>query len=217
MFPDKVIGLASVNPWFYPPKVRELPYSKRGDKIDVVKRYVAMEELERAITVLGLNGLRIHSWAQNCAVNNPVLIFPLMEKLVELQKKLNKKFVIVAHGAGDSLYNSPEAFADLATNFPDLLFVMGHSGFIWAMGTINNLAKVKNILLDITIVTTPHAVMGMVDLMGAEKMTIGSYYPFATPTTKLTLLDDCFQKEEDKELVLGGNIAKRLGIPKMRK
>ena len=212
-FPDRVIGLATINPWFFPPKIRELPYSKRGEKIDVVKRYIAMEELERAIIDLDLNGLRIHSWAQNCAVNNPTLMFPLMKRLVELQKEKKKKFLVVAHGAGDSLYNSPEAFAQIALEFPELLFIMGHSGFIWGMGTISNLANINNLFLDLTCVTTPHAIMGYKELAGIEKMTIGSYFPYATPTTKLTLLDDMlFTNDKEKDLVLGGNIANRLEI-----
>lgn len=208
MFPKRVIGLATINCWWAKPKIIELPYSKRGQEINIIKKYIAMEELDRAILDLGLNGIRINSWAQFCAVNHPILIFPLMKRLVELQKKIKKKLIVLAHGAGDSLYNSPEAFAELAKNFPELLFIMGHSGFIWGLGTVSNLTEIKNLLLDITIVTTPHTVMGIVDRTGAEKITIGSYYPYANVDTKLVILNDIFKDPYEKELVLGGNLAK---------
>ena len=56
MFPDRVIGLAIVNPWLQAPGVWRFPYPdpRDGKPFDKVSRSLALEELERSIVDLGL-------------------------------------------------------------------------------------------------------------------------------------------------------------------
>ncbi len=52
---------------------------------------------------------------------------------------------------------------------------------------------------------------------GAQRFTAGSDGPFASSLVKMAIVEDVANSEEEKELILGGNLAKYLGIPKIEK
>ena len=142
-------------------------------------------------------------------------MWPILEKLVEMQKKSGRKMIVVVHGAGDHQYNTPEAIADTAKQFPELLFIMAHAGFIWGYATITRLiGPLKNVMLDLT--TSPQKMihLGIYEQYGVERYTAGTDAPYASVSVKNAIVEDLCRNKEEEELVLGGNIAKYLGIPK---
>jgi len=93
---------------------------------------------------------------------------------------------------------------------------MAHAGFIWGMGTVTDIiGKIENIMLDLTICTIKHVALGFCKKYGAHRVTVGTDGPFAAYSIKMRIIDDIFTNPEEKQLVLGGNLAKYLGIPKI--
>ena len=56
MFPERVIGLATINPWQQPPGKYSYPPEQRGKPFDRVTRYLAIEKMPTEILELGLWG-----------------------------------------------------------------------------------------------------------------------------------------------------------------
>ena len=90
-YPDRVIGLATVNPWYQSPKAYAYPMSMRGKSWTKTNRSPALEEVERAMGELGLNGLKMHPLEHNYAFNNSYVIFPVLEKLQEEEMNLEEE------------------------------------------------------------------------------------------------------------------------------
>lgn len=145
--PKRILGLGTVNPWHQLPPRRLI----RNDKVRLLTRNPVLEELDRAIGELGLWGLKMHPLETHYQFNNPRIIFPIMERLTGLQRQVGRKLAIIIHAAGDTLNNSPEAIADTARRFPDLLFIAAHSGYKWGAPTVvHTMAAEPNVILDLT-------------------------------------------------------------------
>lgn len=218
LFPKRVLGLCTINPWLQAPKTYNWPKSKFGKPMDLPIRDEAIEELERSILELGLWGIKLHPLEHNYEINNKALIYPLMEKLTELQEKAGKKLFVVVHCAGDSVNNTPTQLAQTARDFPEILFLMAHSGYMWGYGTTGDVAAgIDNLKLDLTLNMTPTTLKGAYLREGAGKFTIGTDGPFDLATTKEMIVRDLVgDSEEEVQLVMGGNLAKYLGIPKIK-
>ena len=216
MYPKRVIGLATVNPWLQSPKIHSYPLSMRGKPWIKTKRSPALEEVERAIGELGLNGLKMHPLEHNYAFNNSAVVFPVLEKLTEMQEKTGKKMLVVVHAAGDSVNNTPEAIADTAKHFPKILFIMAHSGFVWGYGTVARvIGPLNNVMFDLATCSQKSIILEAYEQNGAQRFTAGTDAPFATPTVKDAIVEDLTNDKEEQQLILGGNLAKYLGLPKI--
>jgi predicted TIM-barrel fold metal-dependent hydrolase len=218
MFPDRVIGLATINPWLQAPKTYNYPPQNYGQKMDLPIKNEALEELDRCILELGLRGLKMHPLEHNYEINNPTVVYPLLQRLSELQKICGKKLFIVVHGAGDSVNNTATAIAETAKAFPDLLFLMAHAGFIWCYGTVSSVSiAVPNLMLDLTLTVGPYCVKEAYDACGATKFTIGTDGPFDLPQIKEPIVRALVGDDDEAwQLIMGGNLAKYLGIPKIK-
>ncbi len=217
MFPDRVIGLATINPWLQRPKTYNYPPDGDGRPMDLPIRDVALEELDRCILDLGLQGLKMHPLEHNYEINNPTVVYPVLQRLTELQEKTGRKMLVVVHAAGDSVNNTATAMAETAKAFPELLFLMAHAGFIWCYGTTSAVSiPVPNLMLDLTLNVGPYSVKEAYKACGPTRFTIGTDGPFDLAEIKYPIVraltgDD----QEAYELIMGGNIAKYMGIPKI--
>lgn len=217
MYPDRVIGLATINPWLQRPKTYNYPPTGAGQPMDLPIKDAAIEELDRCILDLGLWGLKMHPQEHNYEINNPTVVYPVLERLTELQRQTGRKMLVVVHAAGDSYNNTSTAMAETAKAFPELLFIAAHAGFIWCYGTTSAVSiPVPNLMLDLTLNVGPYSVQEAYDACGAGKFTIGTDGPFdlveiKDPIVRALTGDD----QEAYELIMGGNLAKYLGIPKI--
>jgi predicted TIM-barrel fold metal-dependent hydrolase len=212
MHPDRIMGLATINPWFQPPRGYTYPKEKRGTKFEHITQNLALEECERVIEDLGLRGLKMHPREHGYPVNHWT-VRQILDKLLALQRKTGKPLVIVVHAATDSNYNTPEALADLAKDYDDLLFLMAHSGYILGGKTLARvIGPCENVLFDLTACPDAGTVAEARDLYGASRFVAGSDGPFALPVVKHAIVESIFEDPEEQALVLGGNLCKRLGI-----
>lgn len=217
MFPSRVLGLATINPWLQAPKRKLAPGGKQREALSLVKGDPCMEELERAILELGLHGLKMHPLEHNYAFNDPHIIRPVMDKLVELQERSGRKIIIVVHAAGDSLNNCPAAIADMAKHYPELLYLAAHCGYIWGYATVGScLGPLSNIMLDLTACPQKQVVWEVYQDYGAQRFTAGTDCPYVSRGITRAIIDDLASSNEEWELIAGGNLAKYLGIPPIR-
>ncbi len=218
MFPDRVFGLATVCPWSDAPKTWNYPPSAAGKPFTLPVENEATRELDRCILELGLRGLRMNPIEHNYELNNKAVVYPMLEHLTELQRQTVRVLPVVVHGSGDSGNNTALQFARVADDFPELTFIMIHSGFIWCYGTTGEIApNHPNLLLDLTGNLGPYSVVDAYRQCGASKFTIGTDGPLGIPAIKEKILDVFVgDNEEDRQLILGGNLAQRLGLNKIK-
>lgn len=213
MFPNRIIGLGGVYPWWQPPSRYLFPGSRFGQVFDRVTSNPCLEELERIILELGLWGLKMHPLEHHYQINNPQIMNPIFEKLTDLQSKCRRNLIVFVHAGGDSINNSPEAMADIAVQFPKLMFIAAHSGYKWAAPTVaHTMARLDNVMLDLTTMAAPQSMRECYETYGAMKFTAGSDGPFASVGVKNAIVRSLAKNRKEEELILGGNLAKYLGI-----
>jgi predicted TIM-barrel fold metal-dependent hydrolase len=208
--PERVIGLGRVNPWHQLPP-RDV---RRSPSVQALTTSPVEEELERIVLEHGLWGLKMHPLETHYQFNNPRIVFPIMERLTALQEQAGRKLVIFIHAAGDTLNNSPEAVADTARRFPELLFIAAHSGYKWAVPTVGHtMAAEPNVMLDLTTAAAPGLLREVYETYGPEKFCTGSDGPFATNRCKNAIVAGLAGDDEDAiALIQGGNLARHFGI-----
>jgi predicted TIM-barrel fold metal-dependent hydrolase len=208
--PERIIGLAMVNPWHQlPPR----PLIKNA-KVRALTRAPALEEIDRAIGELGLWGLKMHPLESHYQFNNPRIVFPVLERLTNIQRLVGRRLVVLVHAGGDTLNNSPEAVADTAHRFPELLFIAAHAGYKWAIPTVaHTMAAEPNVLIDLTTAAGVRALEEVYRQYGPTKFCTGSDGPFATNRCKDAIVRGLTGGDLEAEaLIRGGNLAQHFGI-----
>jgi predicted TIM-barrel fold metal-dependent hydrolase len=129
--PDRFIGFASVNPAY------------RGVA-------AAVEELERAVTELGLSGVKLYPMYQHWAVNDPEVAFPIYEKAEELG------IPVMIHQAGSTRIDAklelgrPAMLDDIGRTFRDLRVIIAHCGLPWVDEALFLLTKHPNFYAELS-------------------------------------------------------------------
>lgn len=199
--PERVLGLATLQMWHQ-------PYTRKDQ---VRSRNIAGEELERAILDLHLDGIRVNPIQHNIAFNDRSIVWSMLEQLLALQNKTGRRMLVSVHAYGDSLYNSPEAIAETAARFPDLIFLMQHAGFVWGGFTVCDVAgSMQNVFLDLTTMPQYAILYKAYQRFGVGKFCIGTDGPYADWELKKAILNDFTKDQEEQGLILGGNLAKLL-------
>jgi predicted TIM-barrel fold metal-dependent hydrolase len=70
-------------------------------------------------------------------------------------------------------------------------------------------------MFDLTTCSQKSIVLEAYEQCGAGRFTAGTDGPFATPTVKDAIVDDLTVNDGERQLILGGNLAKYLGIAKI--
>jgi predicted TIM-barrel fold metal-dependent hydrolase len=164
--PGKIVGYASVNPNYRGPKA-------------------AVRELDRAVTELGLQGVKLYPMYQDWSPADPVLAFPVFEKAAELG------IPVMVHQAGSTridarMEHARPALLDAAgRHFRSLRLTIAHVGLPWVDEALFMLTKHPNFFTELSYyiaTATPeelyrfliHAQQFFVPL---EKLFFGTDYP----------------------------------------
>jgi len=129
--PDRLIGFASVNPAY-----RGVGY--------------AVEELERAVTELGLSGVKLYPMYQHWSPMDRELAFPVFAKAAELG------IPVMVHQAGSTRIDARMEFArpamldDVGREFRDLTVILAHCGIPWIDEAMFMLTKHPNFYADLS-------------------------------------------------------------------
>jgi predicted TIM-barrel fold metal-dependent hydrolase len=181
-YPDRLIGFATVNPWY-------------GTR--------AVEELERAIGE-GLRGLKLNSTLQGYFINDE-LVYPL----VEAAQKMD---IPVYFHTATPIFSLPLQLADLAGEFPEVRFIMGHSAAsdFW-IDAAPATRMHDNIYLESSLRSGSAVLQHLVDELGADRLMFGSDTPASTISIELAKIDSLELSPADKEMVLAGTVLRVLG------
>jgi predicted TIM-barrel fold metal-dependent hydrolase len=129
--PDHFIGFASVNPAFRGPAA-------------------AAAELERAVTGLGLAGVKLYPMYQHWAANDRELAFPVYRKAADLG------IPVMFHQAGSTRIDAklelgrPAMLDDVGREFRDLRVIIAHCGLPWVDEALFLLTKHPNFYAELS-------------------------------------------------------------------
>ena len=200
-YPEQFIGFATVDPW------------KNGE---------AIVELERAITSLGLKGLKLHPIQQGFYPNDE-RFYPLYEKCSSLAIPVlfHSGFASAGVGTPGGLglklkYGAPiPGIDDVAADFPDLTIIMAHPSWPWIEEQIAVTLHKANVYIDLSGWSPkyiPETLIHETNTRLSNKVLFGSDYPYLTPERWLREFDELHIKSEVKRKVLLENARKVLGL-----
>jgi predicted TIM-barrel fold metal-dependent hydrolase len=211
-YPDRFIGFHTSDPIGYPDD--------------------GPDELERAVTQLGLKGVKIYPGYNNGTPNDPRL-FPLYQKANDLD------IPVVVHTGYTVTHSGPNSYAPLmqqyplyleevAATFPKLRLVMAHFANPWAEDAIQLMRKYDNVYADTAYGAFPfswkvNALAWAKNFGVLHKVLFGSDYPLHSPGQSIALhqrMPEYTRKhdiepnltEADIENVLGRNAARMLRL-----
>lgn len=205
-YPEQFIGFATVDPW---------------------KNRAAVIELERAITTLGLKGLKLHPIQQGFYPNDE-RFYPLYEKCSSLAIPVlfHSGFAAAGLGAPGGLglklkYGAPiPGIDDVAADFPDLTIIMAHPSWPWIEEQIAVTLHKANVYIDLSGWSPkyiPETLIHETNTRLSNKVLFGSDYPYLTPERWLREFDELHIKPEVKRKVLLDNARKVLGLGELDK
>ena len=184
----------------------------RGKPFDRITRNPTIEECHRAILELGLWGVKLHPKEHGFPVNHSS-VRTIFKELVKVQEQAGRKLMILVHAAADSTYNTNEALADIAKDFPELIFLMAHCGFPWGGKTLaSTVGPLDNVLFDLTTCPETSTIAEAYERYGAERFVAGTDGPFGNTIIKNAIVTSTFKTAEEQAMVFGGNILRRLGL-----
>ena len=183
--PDRLVAFAAVNP----------------------KEQGAVDKFEEAVTRYGAKGLKIHPTFQAVSADDEAWVYPLVEKAGELK-------VPVMFHSGEAPYATPWQIGLVALDFPQVTIIMAHMGvhLSFVEGAIKMAKKAKNLILETTGVVYDAPIAKAVAAIGSDRVIFGSDCPINNPIHEIMKIRVARISEDDKNKILGENIARILGL-----
>jgi predicted TIM-barrel fold metal-dependent hydrolase len=181
-YPNRFTGFAVANPWY-------------GE--------IAVEELERALQE-GLCGLKLQPVIQGFSMNDPI-VYPLIDVAA------HHRVPVYAH-TGTAHFGEPFKLVELARYYPEVTFIMGHSGSsdFWSdLGRSHQFAP--NILFE-TSRNGPAKYTNMIRNIGADYIVFGSNAPESLYPLELASIREMITDPGELEKILGLNMQRVLGL-----
>ena len=171
----------------------------------------AAQELERCIAN-GVRGITLNGARDGYAIDDPVLSLPLIERIA------GAGLALAFHcGVNDLERTHPWRIARISAQFPELnilLVHMGGSGSPDMAQSVIDLATENPRWLLIDSEADYRKVLLALNTLGAERLCYGSDTPFCPMRYEWGLRQVVYQdlSAAQRDLVLGGNIARVLGL-----
>lgn len=181
--PGRLIPFMAINPWH---------------------RELAVAEIHRRAEA-GYRGVKLHPTIHGYHLSDLALVGPVVDAIRA------HNMVVICHGASD-LYNAPPEFAAVASAYPEVPFLMAHSGIFWSHDQAVELAgQVPNLYLEtarVPIFEVAHSIREL----GPEKVIWGTDSPFVDYSFEYDKMARAADSEEARQLVCGGNLARLLQL-----
>ncbi len=180
--PERFIGYAVVNP-------------NQPGKITT--------ELERCFDDYGMRAIKLHPALHRYPIGGPAY-----EKVFEFAAV--RRVPILSHEWG-----APDLLDRLAREYREVNFIMAHTGF-WDGRSDFTYASVvgsnENVFVDLAYTNIYYSVLEeLVDLLGSSKILFGSDFPLHDLAYQLGRVLFAKLGDEDKRMILGGNMLKLMG------
>lgn len=184
-YPDRFIGYASVDP-HHPERVRP--------------------ELERAFDALGLPMIKLHPTIVEYPITGPAYE-PVWRFASE------RRTVVLSHTWAGTSTCAPKQFGPLAQEYPDVAFILGHSGGTPAgyVEAIDVAQKHPNVYLDLCrSEMSPVWLERIVTAVGPDRVLWGTDFPFLDPSYPVGRLACARLSDEVKRQVFGESVMRLL-------
>ena len=198
--PDRLIGLASVNP-------------NDGQ--------AALDLLDRCVREFGSKGVKIHPSMQHFRADDTELLTPLVSKIEALNiPVLMHSWAWPGQPDGNS---APTRIMNMAQKFPNVTFVMAHAGGMRFMDLLvlsrrKRLQRLNNLYVDLSSILFDVADSPMLPILswtlariGLDRVLMGSDFPDHPLAETLRITRSLKLDENGMKLVLGGNAARVYG------
>ncbi|MEG2119239.1 MAG: amidohydrolase family protein [Pseudoflavonifractor sp.] len=199
--PQRLIGFAGVDPL-------------RKDAAAVV---------EHAFATLHLSGLKLSPAIGHFMPNDP-LLDPIYRICVQYNKPILFESGMTWVKNSPSKYGNPLLLEDVAIQYPDLRMCMGHFGWPWVREAAMLVLKYPNLYADTALLyfDSPKQFLAhtfqtdlgeyWVDRMLYDRVMFGSTYPRIEQKRMIGAMDALTLRPLQKEMILGGNAARFLGL-----
>jgi predicted TIM-barrel fold metal-dependent hydrolase len=161
----------------------------------------AVEEVGRCVDVLGMTGIKFHTWLQAVSAVDPCM-FPVMDEIAR------RRLPVLFHD-GTPPYATTDQVAYLAGRYPDATVILGHSGLNeFARQALRAARKHENILLGVC-GARYETLKAAVETVGAERVVWGTDYPFGGPGNIVyhrAKVEALRISDDDKEKIFSGNM-----------
>ena len=199
--PEQFIGFATVDPW---------------------KEDRAVNELERAVTELGLKGLKLHPIHQ-AFFPDDTRFYSLYEKCVELGIPVLFHSGFAAAGIGmpggggmKLKYSAPiPHIDDVAADFPGLTVIMAHPAWPWVEEQIAVALHKPNVYIDLSGWAPryiPQQLINEANTRLQDKVLFGSDFPYLPPDRWLSGFEQLEVRDEVRPKILLENARRVLGL-----
>lgn len=165
----------------------------------------------------GALGLKLHPIIQNVS-----LLDPRTSQALQAFSQLKKPVLIHTGPSGyylgkEKSKNTPEFgkveyVEEVVRNFPEINFIIGHSGLFWVNEVCRRMAKLPNVWAE-TSFQSPEIVRKLITLFGAEKVLYASDWPFGSRPPHIKIIKIACQGNQELEArILYKNSKELLGI-----
>lgn len=171
------------------------------------------EENVASLRTHGLKGAKVHPMFQDLRLDDPRLLATL--------DAMSGEFAVIIHvgaaGTDPGERCSPAMLAEIVRQFPRLDVVACHFGgyhrFEEAFETVVGLPVHLDTSWPPSLATLdPARVRAAVEKHGADRIVFASDWPMADPGAEITAIRDLGLSDTDTDAVLGGNLARLLGL-----
>ncbi|MCP4752466.1 MAG: amidohydrolase family protein, partial [Proteobacteria bacterium] len=184
--------------------------------VDFSRKHDVGERLAKDVEG-GAKGLKLHPIIQRV---------PLSDKrtLEAVQAFSRFKKPVLTHSGKSHYYlknesekQAPEngdisAVEKLVRSFPDVNFIVGHSGLFWRDQVQKKMAGCQNVWVDVSF-QSPRAIKGLVKTFGAEKVMFASDWPWGGRAAHVkTVKAACRGDSRLEKMILGENAARLLDL-----
>ena len=163
----------------------------------------------------GLKGIKLHPALQRIRPDDKKY-FPVYD----LARALN--LIMTFHVGWDpsypnELHASPESIVKIVKNFPGLKVVAAHLGGLkMAQNVFDRVAGKADIYMDTAycadVWLNKQLLKDIIRKHGAERILMGSDYPWHLPSQEIAMIRALDLSKEEKDLILGGNAFRLLGL-----
>jgi predicted TIM-barrel fold metal-dependent hydrolase len=171
---------------------------------------VALDELRYWIEDRGLHAVKMNTLDDDYRLDDRALVDPVMEVVSELG-------IPVLFHTGDSRGETctPEMVADIALDFPDTTFIIGHMGYPEQDHLlVSAMKRAPNTVAESASVFRRVVIQETVDAIGAERILMGTNGPYSPIEMGPMMFRDYMDSLDEKQTsaILGGNLARILGV-----
>ncbi len=170
---------------------------------------VAIEELRKRVTDQGFRALKLNTMDDDYRLDDRKLIDPVIDAAAKLG-------IVVFFHTGDTSYQSctPNMVADIAVDYPETTFIIGHMGFGGVNGfpgapeeLVPAMQRAPNTVTETAGVFKPEFIQTVIDSVGAERVLMGSNGPYMPVEIVRIMIQKNMNRLSDgeKALVTGGD------------